>query len=306
MWEDLFEYLFSQPNVTIKLRSAAKGNSSPDDYITLADLDAPIPLRANGSAFYSAFFPAGMIGDDFGSAYTQEYTNDEGELEWSNEAIYFYVSIPAGFNLVGKKVRVRVTPFGNPDEGVIANLAGLGSTGFVYLGSGGHNVMHPMMEFNTSNTGEVGVPLAWHEKTILAGDIIDDVSNGQFVGLGSIGVIPDAPPPEFGRAIYEWQIWVGDDPVDPPDDTVLPWWMCPPKEPVPACPVRPTGYVALSDYDKDFKYPLSSSRIPAKNPRPVECVACRPTLISVSAPPSGPSGPGNPGGGSSGDGDGEG
>ncbi len=76
------------------------------------------------------------------------------------------------------------------------------------------------------------------------------------------------------------------------EPTVEPWWMCSPKADPVECPVRPTGFVPFADYDEDFKFPLSSSRKPAPNPRLTNCIACRPNLIdpdgSVDPDPSDP------------------
>lgn len=58
-----------------------------------------------------------------------------------------------------------------------------------------------------------------------------------------------------------------------------PWWMCVPKAPLTPCPVRPTGFVSLKDYDKDFKYPLASSRVAVKLVRKEECSVCWPNLV---------------------------
>lgn len=68
------------------------------------------------------------------------------------------------------------------------------------------------------------------------------------------------------------------DPTPDPSGTRRPWWLCVPKAPVEPCPVRPAGFIPFGEYDQDFKYPLASSRVPAKSKRPTDCIACAPSL----------------------------
>lgn len=72
--------------------------------------------------------------------------------------------------------------------------------------------------------------------------------------------------------------------VDPPVVRVLPWWMCPPREQPEPCPVRPTTFVTLENYDPNFKFPLASSRQPSKIKTPFECVSCHPVLLDEPDP----------------------
>lgn len=71
---------------------------------------------------------------------------------------------------------------------------------------------------------------------------------------------------------------------EPEPETVKPWWLCNAKEPVTPCPVRPTTFVPLDEYDVDFKFPLTSSRVESKIVRPEECMVCRPVLINEPDP----------------------
>lgn len=58
----------------------------------------------------------------------------------------------------------------------------------------------------------------------------------------------------------------------------LPASLCPPKEPLAPCPVRPAGFIPLDEYDVQFKYPLASSRKPSPHFKLEECGACNPNL----------------------------
>lgn len=75
-------------------------------------------------------------------------------------------------------------------------------------------------------------------------------------------------------------------PADAPVPTVAPWWLCPPKEPVEPCPVRPTGFVPFDQYDADFKYPLASSRVPSKVVLAEDCISCSPASTTNIDPPA--------------------
>lgn len=77
-----------------------------------------------------------------------------------------------------------------------------------------------------------------------------------------------------------WQIVATADVVVPPEPepTQLPWWYCTPETPV-VCPVRPTGFVLLADYDNGFKYPLSSSRVASRKAVDGDCTPCTPNLL---------------------------
>ena len=76
-------------------------------------------------------------------------------------------------------------------------------------------------------------------------------------------------------------------PVMPAPIGRLPWWLCVRPDPPEPCPVRVNPveeFVPFSDYDADFKFPLASSRVPLKLPKPEDCIACRPTLVDEVAP----------------------
>lgn len=82
---------------------------------------------------------------------------------------------------------------------------------------------------------------------------------------------------------------LGDAPYVP---TVPPWWLClAAEEPTDPPPVRidpAMEFVALKNYDADFRYPLASSRVPSKINREAGCVACAPELINAVDPGPGP------------------
>lgn len=59
----------------------------------------------------------------------------------------------------------------------------------------------------------------------------------------------------------------------------LPANLCPPKEPLEPCPVRPVGFIPLSEYDQDFKYPLASSRVPSSRKKLEGCGSCSPQPV---------------------------
>lgn len=72
----------------------------------------------------------------------------------------------------------------------------------------------------------------------------------------------------------------------PPEEDTCPrnWWLCCPPPPPEPIPVRPTEFVALSEYDLEFTYPLKSSRIPSKDLSRYGCVNCGPALPSPLPP----------------------
>ena len=59
----------------------------------------------------------------------------------------------------------------------------------------------------------------------------------------------------------------------------LPANLCPPKAPLAPGPVRPVGFVPLSEYDSDFKYPLASSRVPSPKEKLEGCGSCSPNPV---------------------------
>lgn len=73
-------------------------------------------------------------------------------------------------------------------------------------------------------------------------------------------------------------------PTATPSPAIAPWWLCAPKEPLPPCPVRPTGFVPFDQYDADFKYPLASSRVPSKVVLAEDCISCSPGSVTDIAP----------------------
>lgn len=69
-----------------------------------------------------------------------------------------------------------------------------------------------------------------------------------------------------------------------------PWWMCcdPRSGPPDPYPVRPTEFVTLEDYDKDFTYPLASSRAIVPVQQSGCGVACGPNMGGETPPPPEP------------------
>lgn len=278
MWVDLFTYMFAQQNTQVLLRSVESSSYDVGDYIPLDDPDELIVLRETSYPI-GEYRPPNDIDQGIGGVLSIEYDRAGDGYLYNAEAVFAFISANNAFNLVGRRIRVRAIPDG-PTPGV-APIEGIGSSGFVFVNQSGtgHELFATIVNHSLEGTGgtaTINQPLPWHEHEVTIEDITPESVNQEFVGIGSIGTAPDVDPPLFARTAYEWQIWV--------DDTRPPWWMCPVPTPVEPCPIRTTDFVPFDQYDVDFKFPQSSSRVPAKNPRPTDCITCRPNIIDPVIP----------------------
>lgn len=280
MWVDLFTYMFAQPNTTVQLRSSDITDTDLGAYITLGDPETTITLR-QGTYPYSKYISAGAIPfsglEDIGNVLSLEYQQGETQV-WLPEAVYTYISTEDVFSLIDQKIRVRAIPVSSGDGNV--DISSMGTIGFIYTyTTGGHFLNQTIVNYGL-DTVPLNTPLPWLEYTILSSDIVD-TPDGPFVGIGMFSPGDEFSSPGFELLAIEFQIWV----EEALPTTTLPWWMCPPKETIEPCPIRPTGFVPFDEYDVDFKFPLSSSRVPAKNPISTDCITCRPNLVDDSESP---------------------
>lgn len=278
MWFDLFTYMFAQPNTQVLLRSAATYTTEPGDYLEMVDPTESLVLREESSpeSMYRPPETIALPAGEVGGALSVEYDRNGDGTIWRGESFYFFINRNSAFDLVGKRVRVRTILVGEPDTN--APIPGVGSSGFIFIDQADarHRINTSIVNHSTEAVDGLAAsntPSPWYEHEVTLADITPESVNQEFVGLGSIGLDADADPPLFIRCLYEWQVWIEE------SESVPPWWMCPVREPVEPCPVRPTTFTTFAEYDSDFKFPLSSSRVPAENPRPTDCISCRPNVV---------------------------
>lgn len=278
MWFDLFAYMFAQSNTQVLLRSAGIYTTEPGDYLEMVDPTQSLVLREESSpeSMYRPPETIALPAGEVGGALSLEYDRNGDGTIWRGEAVYCFVSRNAAFDLVGKRIRVRTILVGEAD--VIAPIPGVGSSGFVFIDQSDarHRLLTTIVDhYNVAVDGlaTANTPSEWYEHEVTLADVTPESVNQEFVGIGSIGLDADADPPQFIRCIYEWQVWIEE------SESVPPWWMCPVPAPVEPCPIRTSDFVPFDEYDADFKFPQNSSRVPAKNPRPIDCITCRPNII---------------------------
>ena len=272
MWLDLFTWANQQTDLLTKELIGAVANIYPE---TTIDLPNPIPEETT---------IANDAGEGGVSVSLLVAEGDVGQLldvhlydTWQNFVYGFYFETASGFALMGKRLRVRAMFAGN-STGESGNIKGVGDFGFLFRQGSESEGEHTIRGTTKVSFGD---PALWPNNndptdyfyspvkselsywiefpTITPAYLVQ--SGWEFVGMGYVGAQPDAGGPAWSELCSEWQIWVDDDqnPGGP-----KPWWLCKPKPPVVPCPVRPTTFVEFKDYDKDFTYPLASSRVPAR------------------------------------------
>ena len=193
----------------------------------------------------------------------------------ASTGIYFYALVPS-YAVGGSAVRMNlqgdetmqvlsVSALKTPDATALTyNQSSLVWTGSLEIVEINSELMMPeelpwYMEF-TPNPVTLAQVLSWSRVGYLCSPDSLDYYNFSF--SVEIDLVVTPPP----------------DPEPTPVNT--PWWYCVPKVPV-ICPVRETGFVPLSEYDADFKYPVASSRSVNKIEPTADgdCQPCTPTLI---------------------------
>lgn len=259
MWVNLFDWLAEQ-TATVTLRGGRDGEVTDSVPMPKPIVETPVsvdPDLGDVVLLHEALSEPHSA-EDYGTH--SRITNgldSEDNPSWQGRFFAFW---PDNSNLLmGKLLRVRGFFTGNSTGGS-GNVKGAGSIGFIFKDDtdyyienvlGGFGDFHSWPDANNvSYIPSPGVPSDWITLSeIELGLLTPSSPSATFIGLGHMGIEPDAGPPSWDQFGVEWQIWLdSDDSGGGPDESVQSWWMCKPKPTPTPCPVRPQGFVPFNEY----------------------------------------------------------